>query len=76
MREVIPNAPAAGGKARAGLSKEEIARFFGPPPLKRLRLPLVGISMRPPFLIQSQARRPGAARPKPAQPQRLRNETR
>jgi hypothetical protein len=27
------NAPAAGGKARAGLSKEESARFFGPPPL-------------------------------------------
>ena len=33
MREVIPNAPAAGNKARPGLSKEESARFFGPPPL-------------------------------------------
>ena len=33
MREVIPNAPTAGNKARAGLSKEESARFFGPPPL-------------------------------------------
>ncbi len=33
MDEVIPNAPAAGGQARAGLSKEESARFFGPPPL-------------------------------------------
>jgi len=33
MREVIANAPTAGNKARAGLSKEECARFFGPPPL-------------------------------------------
>jgi hypothetical protein len=33
MGEVIANAPATGGKARAGLSKEERARFFGPPPL-------------------------------------------
>jgi hypothetical protein len=33
MREVIPNALAASNKARAGLSKEESARFFGPPPL-------------------------------------------
>jgi hypothetical protein len=33
MNEVIPNAPTAGNKARAGLSKEESARFFGPPPL-------------------------------------------
>ena len=33
MREVIANAPTAGNKARAGLSKEESARFFGPPPL-------------------------------------------
>jgi hypothetical protein len=33
MREVIPTAPAAGNKARPGLSKEESARFFGPPPL-------------------------------------------
>ena len=33
MREVIANGPAAGNKARAGLSKEESARFFGPPPL-------------------------------------------
>jgi hypothetical protein len=33
MREVIPNAPAAGNKNKAGLSKEESARFFGPPPL-------------------------------------------
>ncbi len=32
MREVIVNGPPA-GKARAGLSKEESARFFGPPPL-------------------------------------------
>jgi hypothetical protein len=35
MDEVIPNAPAAGGQARAGLSKEESARFFGPPALIR-----------------------------------------
>ena len=33
MGEVIVNAPAGGHKARAGLSKEESARFFGPPPL-------------------------------------------
>jgi hypothetical protein len=33
MGEVIANAPAAGDKATAGLSKEESARFFGPPPL-------------------------------------------
>ena len=33
MREVIANGPTAGNKARAGLSKEESARFFGPPPL-------------------------------------------
>jgi hypothetical protein len=33
MRNVIANAPTAGNKARAGLSKEESARFFGPPPL-------------------------------------------
>jgi hypothetical protein len=33
MREVIPNAPIARNKARAGLSKEENAQFFGPPPL-------------------------------------------
>jgi hypothetical protein len=33
MRDVIANAPTAGDKARAGLSKEESARFFGPPPL-------------------------------------------
>jgi hypothetical protein len=33
MREVIVNGPPATGKARAGLSKEESARFFGPPPL-------------------------------------------
>jgi hypothetical protein len=33
MNEVIPNAPTAGNKARAGLSKVESARFFGPPPL-------------------------------------------
>jgi hypothetical protein len=33
MREVIAKAPTAGNKARAGLSKEESARFFGPPPL-------------------------------------------
>jgi hypothetical protein len=33
MREVIPNAPVAGNKTRAGLSKEESVRFFGPPPL-------------------------------------------
>jgi hypothetical protein len=33
MGEVIANAPTAGNKARAGLSKEESARFFGPPPL-------------------------------------------
>jgi len=33
MREVIANAPTAGNKARSGLSKEESARFFGPPPL-------------------------------------------
>ena len=33
MGEVIANAPAAGDKARAGLTKEESARFFGPPPL-------------------------------------------
>ena len=33
MREVIANAPTARNKARAGLSKEESARFFGPPPL-------------------------------------------
>ena len=33
MGEVIANAPGAGDKARAGLSKEESARFFGPPPL-------------------------------------------
>ena len=33
MREVIANAPTAGNKARAGLSKEESVRFFGPPPL-------------------------------------------
>jgi hypothetical protein len=31
--DVIANAPTAGDKARAGLSKEESARFFGPPPL-------------------------------------------
>ncbi len=31
MHEVIANAP--GNKARAGLSKEESVRFFGPPPL-------------------------------------------
>ena len=33
MREVIPNPPTASNKARARLSKEESARFFGPPPL-------------------------------------------
>jgi hypothetical protein len=33
MGEVIPTAPAAGNKARPSLSKEESARFFGPPPL-------------------------------------------
>jgi hypothetical protein len=33
MREVIANAPTTSNKARAGLSKEESARFFGPPPL-------------------------------------------
>jgi len=33
MGEVIPNAPTASNKVRAGLSKEESARFFGPPPL-------------------------------------------
>jgi len=33
MGEVIANVPAAGDKARAGLTKEESARFFGPPPL-------------------------------------------
>ena len=33
MRNVIANAPTAGNKARAGLSKEESVRFFGPPPL-------------------------------------------
>ena len=33
MREVIANAPTAKNKARAGLSKEESAQFFGPPPL-------------------------------------------
>jgi hypothetical protein len=33
MHEVIPNAPAAGNKNKAGLSKEESARFFGPPSL-------------------------------------------
>jgi hypothetical protein len=33
MRNVIANAPTAGNEARAGLSKEESARFFGPPPL-------------------------------------------
>jgi hypothetical protein len=33
MRNVIADAPTAGNKARAGLSKEESARFFGPPPL-------------------------------------------
>jgi hypothetical protein len=33
MREVIANGPTAGHKARVGLSKEESARFFGPPPL-------------------------------------------
>jgi hypothetical protein len=33
MNEVIPNAPTASNKARAGLSKEESVRFFGPPPL-------------------------------------------
>ena len=33
MREVILNGPTASNKARAGLSKEESARFFGPPPL-------------------------------------------
>ncbi len=33
MGEVIANGPAAGDKARAGLTKEESARFFGPPPL-------------------------------------------
>ena len=31
MGEVIPNGPTAGNKTRAGLSKEESARFFGPP---------------------------------------------
>jgi hypothetical protein len=31
MHEVIANAP--GNKARAGLSKEDSARYFGPPPL-------------------------------------------
>ena len=33
MLEVIPNPPTASNKARARLSKEESARFFGPPPL-------------------------------------------
>jgi hypothetical protein len=33
MGEVIANVPTAGNKARAGLSKEESVRFFGPPPL-------------------------------------------
>jgi hypothetical protein len=33
MGEVFANAPTVGNKARAGLSKEESARFFGPPPL-------------------------------------------
>ena len=33
MHEVIANAPTASNKARAGLSKEESVRFFGPPPL-------------------------------------------
>jgi hypothetical protein len=33
MGEVIANAPTASNKARAGLSKEESARYFGPPSL-------------------------------------------
>jgi len=33
MGDVIPNGPTASNKARVGLSKEENARFFGPPPL-------------------------------------------
>jgi len=33
MGEVIANVPDVGDKARAGLTKEESARFFGPPPL-------------------------------------------
>ena len=33
MREIIANASIASNKTRAGLSKEESARFFGPPPL-------------------------------------------
>jgi hypothetical protein len=33
MREVIANVPTAGNKARACLSKEDSARYFGPPPL-------------------------------------------
>jgi hypothetical protein len=33
MGDGIANIPAAGNKARAGLSKEESTRFFGPPPL-------------------------------------------
>ncbi len=33
MGEVIANVATVGNKARAGLSKEESTRFFGPPPL-------------------------------------------
>jgi hypothetical protein len=33
MGEIIANAPAASNNARTRLSKEESARFFGPPPL-------------------------------------------
>ena len=33
MHDVIANGPTASNKARAGLSKEESVRFFGPPPL-------------------------------------------
>ena len=37
MRDVIANGPTASNKARASLSKEESARFFGPQQARRLQ---------------------------------------